>query len=127
MTYRKKGKRREVHDGAGLCSPGRWALRSRLLPNSWCSRAFSNALEEFIGEWSSRSGIQPKDLLCQAACGKLVASPWNELELKKLKDRLTGILAEAGTPVRRTMGDRPQAIDIRFLQAFMEMSGDPES
>jgi hypothetical protein len=47
--------------------------------------------------------------------------------MRLLRIKLAGIMAAAGSPVKKTPADQSQAIDIRFLQAFMGMSGDPES
>ena len=74
-----KGETRALHDGAGLCSPGRWPVSKRRLPKteretatvSWFAEAFEGWLR-VVGE------DKAKEIFWSMAAGKLRESPFEE-------------------------------------------------
>ena len=77
MQTKYKGELRSIHDGAGLCSPGRWPVERRTAPASetgkelarWCLRAFE--------DWVELEGEEKaKDLFWRTAGGKLGGTPF---------------------------------------------------
>lgn len=74
MNATWSGKTRELHDGAGLCSPGRWLPQNRK-PCKWTqigtlASKLSRLLEESLGE--------PAKICFGLACGKFSESPFSQ-------------------------------------------------
>ena len=79
MQVKYKGELRSLHDGAGLCSPGRWPVGRRTAPATelgrelarWCLRAFE--------DWVELEGEErAKALFWSTAGGKHGGTPYSE-------------------------------------------------
>jgi hypothetical protein len=51
LRYSNKLVKREYHDGAGLCSPGRWAFSQRRLPENSTMDSILQELLSFLTDW----------------------------------------------------------------------------
>ena len=72
LTARWGGKVRELHDGAGLCSPGRWKPKDRIVPE-W------KGLQTLRDRWLSLISTHIPDVpraIATMACAKATASPF---------------------------------------------------
>ena len=81
----RKGIPREFVDGAGLCSPGRWPIDQRVLPDDYTSRRLRKALEEGLDRAMKEMRTRRKDdafdmkrLLMESAIGRHEKSPFDE-------------------------------------------------
>ena len=77
----RKGVPKPFTDGAGLCSPGRWPVSRRKLPdNELAQKLRATVLDGLKAcEKSWRSGSKPKDLkhvLTEIAVGKVTEQPF---------------------------------------------------
>ena len=50
MTMARGSKARELHDGAGLCSPGRWIPEQRHLPENEVLGEFREMIKNYVTE-----------------------------------------------------------------------------
>jgi hypothetical protein len=66
------GKTKWFADGAGLCSPGRWAPEARTTENSGLSANIRSSRVKLI------VALEYKKLCCELACGRCKSSPFNE-------------------------------------------------
>ena len=111
---------RDIVDGGGLCSPGRWHPSKRLLPE----------LGDVGSELIKAMGINLPAFEKEAYkmfTGNLLKSPFNQDEVDKGKAFMVRWCSDwGGRPARRAK-DRDQVIDIRLLQAFLQVAGDPEA
>ena len=126
MQTKYKGELRSIHDGAGLCSPGRWPVERRTAPASetgkelarWCLRAFE--------DWVELEGEEKaKDLFWQTAGGKLGGTPFGG-EIYGFRERLDLWLRERGARPDRRSGDRDTEINFRRLQAVAQILQDED-
>jgi hypothetical protein len=127
LRYSKKLVKREYHDGAGLCSPGRWAFSQRRLPENSTLDSVLRELLSFLTDWLAANKLTTKGLMIQAACGKLAQIPWSDSELHALRLRIQSILTRGGYPIKSNPKDVPQIIQLRLLQALLAAGSDPES
>jgi hypothetical protein len=119
-----RGGSREIHDGAGLCSPGRWAPEARRYP--------TGVTEELCGLLAASLPMvygtgDFKNLVFKLAAGKQTTSPFTGSEVEKVRGEVVDLLNLAGHPTSRRTGDRDQKIHIRLLQALLRAAGDPDA
>ena len=74
MTIGRGTKARELHDGAGLCSPGRWIPEQRKLPENEIVEKFSQKIKKPVTERLF------SDLFAELACGRVKDCPFEDLE-----------------------------------------------
>ena len=96
MTSRK-GCAVPLMDGGGLCSPRRWPIKQRILPNS---RAVALSREVFwAGFLQSVPSFDrgcPRRELMQVACGHRKASPFPEAEVLRTRQDLQALFKSCG-------------------------------
>ena len=63
---------RELHDGAGLCLPGRWSVDRRRLPDNSTLTATKSLIRNFVTRHLRT------DLFAKLACGKIDSCPFGE-------------------------------------------------
>ena len=88
------GKVREFHDGAGLCSPGRWHPSNRHPCGSSLARDLRAALEGLLRKKFSNHAR----LVFQLACGQCQTSPFDEATIQEARDLWLGLLEARGLP-----------------------------
>ena len=69
-----KGKKRGVHDGGGLCSPGRWRVGARNFPEGTHFCKIREIITKFFKGWLSQERGQ--ETFWQMAAGRLTGSPF---------------------------------------------------
>ena len=112
---------REVCDGQGLSSPGRWSHEDRLYPSSslWLQiqRMFIHTAETMT---TSRH-------LSELALGRLTSSPFSEKTVTVLRDDLFRLLSDSGHGIVRGPQDRRELpFDFRLFHSLLSAAGDPE-
>ena len=103
---------REFHDGAGLCSPGRWQIDQRVLPDTPLLQEFQGLLKSFAAKFMG------SELFAKLACGKGVTCPFGQ-ELEKLRESVYVLFERAGEDPRKKSTDRPSPLEFRLLGAFL--------
>lgn len=78
----KKGATREFVDGAGMCSPGRWAVKNRRLPDDFASKRIRHIFREGLKKCeakleSTKPPMDLKKLLVSLAAGKIETLPFD--------------------------------------------------
>ena len=127
MQVKYKGELRSIHDGAGLCSPGRWPVDRRTAPRTeegrelarWCFKAFEDCVE-LEGEEKA------KRLFWQTAAGKTGGSPFGG-EIYGFRERLDLWLRERGERPDRRPSDRDTEINFRRLRAVARVLEDEDA
>ncbi len=111
---------RDLVDGAGLCSPGRWSPTKRNLPDvGSLAEDVVNAMGLDMGEWSS--------ITIKMMAGRLEKDPFTELQIQKGRVFLENWCKARGFKVQRGSKDVDQAPRLRLLQAFLRACGDPDA
>ena len=112
---------REICDGQGLASPGRWSPEERRYPTTSLWKAASEPIMEF----TRRHGTTA--LLTRLAMGQVTESPFEEEAVARLKEQVVRALAEQGLHLNRQPEDRKGLpVDYRFLQLLLSAAEDPE-
>ena len=111
--------KRELHDGAGLCSPGRWPIERRNLPESPLLCNFRRLLKGFVVKLLDTTVFE------RLACGKVKDCPMGE-ELNVLREQVYQLFETAGEEPRRKITDLASPLEFRLLGAFLSQAKDPE-
>ena len=124
MTW-KKGQPRELADGGGLCSPGKWPLNRRRYENGEASselRAVILKALDSLGDVSAQ-----RRLVFELAAGRFGVSPFPEEMVSGVRRDWAAMLAARGHPRSPSPVDMPQSIDMRLLEALAAAAGDPDA
>ena len=133
LKVRRKGCDRSFVDGAGLPSPGRWAIAHRRLPEGplherLCAivlKGFQSSERKMPGKVNGQGDF--KKTLLLAAAGQLTEHPFG-----------AGLLEDVRTDLRLELkrnghgdglpreGDVVQHFEIRLIQSLLEAFGDPD-
>ena len=124
-----KGRSRPIHDGGGLCSPGRWPIKQRQFPQSQAfAKARTCVCRSFMA-WLKQSDEQGNDalkLFWSLAAGKRQRSPFEAAALQRARAELDGVLRAEGVCPDRQATDRQTEINFRRVAALLELAGDPD-
>ena len=125
MEVYYKGIKRPVHDGGGLCSPGRWPVSRRKELNTEASKALQAKVQELFRDWMRRIGMdKAKERFWKLAAGKLKGEVFFDIEnLRADLDRW--LSSKGGRPERRET-DIPTEINFRRLSTMLEMVEDED-
>ena len=126
-----KGVNRDLHDGAGLCSPGRWIPKHRQLPQG----VFPALLQRMIGilqklqsRWDSKkSPLSIKNLIIYIAAGKCSKLPFPADLVTEARAQFETLLRAEGWNPERREGDAPSYVRVRLLQAILQAANDPDA
>eukprot|EP00438_Fugacium_kawagutii_P019242 Skav234690 [mRNA] locus=scaffold3643:122257:124248:- [translate_table: standard] len=124
MEVSYKGARRGVHDGGGLCSPGRWPPSRRKEVKGEGALLAAEVRQCFLG-WLNEEGEKAKEIFWRMAAGKVLSSPF-EARMGKFKERIDSLLEGKGLHPRRRAGDRQCEIHFRRMKAMLEMMDDED-
>ena len=128
----RRGVPRDVVDGGGLCSPGKWPLSRRCFPQGPVISTLRSALIHGVAEFeqhlkTSDGSGSLRDFVFRAALGRYSASPFPEKLVGTIRDRVGEILRGAGRNPAPRAGDVEQAIDVRLLEALALELRDPDA
>ena len=118
MKIGRGTKAREIHDGAGLCSPGRWTPEQRRLPENDVLTELRNLLKQFV------VGHLETNLFAKLACSKITECPFDGIE--QLRERVYQLFERQGEDPRKKEEDKSSPLEFRLLGAFLRHTGDPE-
>ena len=124
----RKGIHRDMVDGVGLCSPGRWPKARRNLPQDGIASVLRDVLLNGLKRCEKQlPGGSYKATLHAIIGGKLEKSPFAEKVLEVIRTDLRVALKRAGygDGLPRE-GDRVQAVEVRLVQALLHAFGDPD-
>ena len=129
LKVSRKGLLRDVVDGAGLCSPGRWAKARRKLPQTNIAAELQSImLKGLIRAEKDMPGKSFKATLAAIVGGKLERSPFSFRLLDDIRTDLRVALRNAGfgdgLPLE---GDRTQQFEVRLIQCLLWAFGDPDA
>ncbi len=117
--------RRDLCDGGGLCSVGRWAPRDRPKLEAPRLQQIRSAVKRAIvredanGHWSSA-------LFAKLCRGELQCDPFPASATAELREYAAGLYDGDEMHARPRAEDRPQAVQVRLLQAMLRDAGDPD-
>ena len=121
-----KGERRALHDGAGLCSPGRWPVKRRRLPSSERASSTCSWFEEAFNSWLEKVGGETaKGIFWKMAAGKVQQSPFEE-GMAEFRRSLDEHLGRWGLDPLRKKTDRSSEINFRRMRALAEALDDED-
>ena len=117
------GKRRELHDGAGLCSPGRWPPGRRAEPGRLARRLREGLLKILLAHIRD-----PHRVVYALACSHFKASPFTDDLLGEARAFWFRVLAEeGGVPVEELeLMPEYQPFYLRALAETLRIFGDPD-
>ena len=88
MQTKYKGLLRPIHDGAGLCSPGRWPVGRRTAPVTEKGRELARWFLKAFQDWVELEGEErAKGIFWSTAAGKLGGAPFGG-EIYGFRERL---------------------------------------
>ena len=112
---------RDMCDGQGLPSPGRWPIASRRYPASPIWKAVTRKFEQFSTQYGTA------ELLMNLALGRVQENPFSEKDIQNLKEDVIDELERAGLQLKREENDRRDVpIDFRYLDLLLKAAEDPE-
>ena len=121
-----KGETRALHDGAGLCSPGRWPVDRRRLPVTEREKSTVAWFEDAFETWLKEVGVEEaKQIFWSMAAGRVKQSPF-EKGIDEARRALDQHLARWGLEPCRIAEDRPSEINFRRLRALAEALSDED-
>ena len=123
MICRFEMRKREIVDGFGLCSPGRWTptARERIADSVQAghARAVRDILEKFVREQLGDA----KKFSFMLATGKISSSPFSEEALSCLRENIAATL---GDPVGALEVPERQPFYLHLLAQSLQTLGDPD-
>jgi hypothetical protein len=117
------GRRRDFHDGAGLCSPGRWHPDKRRPCSSPLAAELRQGLQALL---RAKVPNHPR-LVFQLACGQLSSSPFSPDLLTEARGLWFALLERRGLqPAQLRVVPDFQPFLLPALGATMQILGDPD-
>jgi hypothetical protein len=129
LMANKKGGKVPIVDGGGLCSPGRWPIKQRVLPDG---KAVA-MVREIIWEGFLRCTPKfdrgcPKRELMRIACGHRESSPFPAKEVERIRKEVRAALKACGFGGGEPRhGDREQAFHVRLMGELASAAQDPDA
>ena len=125
MEVYYKGIKRAVHDGGGLCSPGRWPVGRRKGLADPIARGMQAKTQGIFKGWVNRVGQEEaKKIFWRLAAGKLKGQVFGGID--EMREELDSWLAENGCKPSRRSTDIPTEINFRRLAAMLELVNDED-
>ncbi len=127
MRVGKLQRERTLCDGAGLCSPGRWAPWNRPLARDGRVIAVRAAITRAVLTIDGDDGSGVDRLFQTLARGEATESPFSDDLVLGLAEYATRLFDDDGAGgARPRAGDVPQPARIRLIQALLRATGDPD-
>ena len=129
LKVNRKGVMRDMVDGGGLCSPGRWPKPRRRLPTTNIAAKLQDILlQGLLRAEKDLPGKSFKATLALIVAGKLEKSPFSVRLLDEVRTDLRVALRDAGFGEGLPLeGDRMQLFEVRLIQSLLWAFGDPDA
>lgn len=111
-------------DGGGLCSPGRWPVHRRLLPE--IGKEITAILDQGIDELLKTGSLTLPQHCLSVIVGKFPEDPWKG-KTDKIKCRLKDFIASRGILFEPMQDREGQEIDFPLIHALATLCGDPDA
>ncbi len=122
-----KGKHRTIHDGGGLCSPGRWPVSQRRDVKTREGREVAAVIKSQFLKWLLKKGEERvKEVFWKLAGGKHQHSPFEEV-MGDVRMEVDKCLRSMGKDPDRRQEDRTSEIAFRRLKAMAEACEDEDA
>lgn len=124
-----KGSHRTIHDGGGLCSPGRWPVECRHEMTEGRGGEMAAFCKSLFLKWildterTKKDGV--KEVFWSLAGGKTRSSPF-ETWMVNARSDLDSKLSSMGLDGTRRAEDRESEVNFRRLKAMLEASNDED-
>ena len=120
---------RDLHDGAGLCSQGRWSLRERQYPGG-VFLELTQWLRDRLLSWE-RQVLEPKGwnlqrMLFWLATNRCKEDFFGGDMVDQCRRKFQELLTQNGCPLKPSDRDRSQPLQVRLIQALLRAAGDPD-
>ena len=119
-----KGLHRGIHDGGGLCSPGRWAV-----VKGEGALVLASEVRKLFLAWMARVEMDKKggaeDVFWRLSAGLCKDSPFSST-MEEHRSRLDKCLSSLGLDPTRRRGDRDTEINFRRLRAILQILEDED-
>jgi hypothetical protein len=123
LTNNWGGKERSVHDGAGLCSPGRWAPDKRIGTKWKGAYDLTAKLKSLLCKHIPR----PDTLCYMLACGRFQECPFPDELIAEALDAWAEAIKEEGEDNARILEIVPsQPFRLTALAKTLKLAGDPD-
>ncbi len=121
-------RRRQLCDGAGLCSLGLWAPWHRPSALSPPLARVRQLLWRYLQDLHLHLGCSAESLFDQLAAGQVESDPFDRDQgaLRQLIDEVLKVLSSATGSAYANSSDLAQPIRIRALQRILVLGGDPD-
>eukprot|EP00435_Cladocopium_sp_Y103_P022226 s207_g5.t1 len=120
-----KGRHRTIHDGGGLCSPGRWPIKDRRPVRKGQGVGLVAACRKEFLKWILKQEGKAEKVFQELIGGKLKGSPFGDC-LDEAREALDVELEKMGQLPRRRKEDRDSEVNFRRLQAMARVLGDED-
>eukprot|EP00435_Cladocopium_sp_Y103_P007644 s5608_g2.t1 len=117
------GKSHEFIDGFGLCSPTRWAPLSRGHGRNQVMRKLAEETFSCLRQGVTEAIQDVRREAFKLVTGKLQSSPFSEVVLERVRERIAGLLRDPASAVVR---DEGQPFFLRMLSQWLEVFEDPD-
>ncbi len=108
-----KGKHRTIHDGGGLCSPGRWPVNQRRPLSSREGKELSAVVKSQFLKWLLKKGEgEVKDAFWKLVSGKHPSSPFEEI-MEESRSKVDECLRAMGKDPHRRKRNRDSEIAFK--------------
>ena len=120
-------KRRELVDGLGNNSLGKWRPKDRPRPESKKLRAIRDMLMKEVDAMLRTNGGNEHTLFLELAAGRVHENPFSDDYLKGLREKCLRIFDRSRPDARRREGDRQQTISIRLVESILREGDDADA
>ena len=125
-----KGRLRTIHDGGGICSPGRWPVKARRELEDPEGIRLAACCKQLFWRWlqkcNAKEGLGEKGVFWSVIGGKYKSSPFAE-DMAGFRESLDEGLRERGYHPERLPDDRSAEVNFRRIFAMLQVLGDEDS
>ncbi len=117
---------RELCDGGGLCSLGRWPPSRRPPIRTARLRHLNRIIDEAVDQWIKHEGKSAVEIFEQLAKGQTLLDPIPEGIKEEMRRRARALFDGAVCDGQPNPNDLPMLLDCRLLQAVLWEAEDPD-